>query len=145
MSTIVFSADGTPAPQGSKTVARTRSGGSYVREDNPNTKPWRSLVMAAAREAMAERDPLTGPLLLEVTFRFPRPKSHYGTGRNAGSVKPAAPVWHASRPDLDKLLRALGDSLVGIVYVDDAQLVEVEAVKVYGSPGVTAIVSELRA
>ncbi len=40
------------------------------------------------------------------------------------------------RPDLDKLCRACLDSLTGIVWRDDAQVVRLEASKDYGAPGV---------
>jgi Holliday junction resolvase RusA-like endonuclease len=79
--------------------------------------------------------PLVGPLRIEVTFAFPRPKGHYRTGRYAGELRDSSPVFCSTRPDLDKLLRALGDAITGIVVVDDAQVVAVDATKVYGSPG----------
>jgi crossover junction endodeoxyribonuclease RusA len=129
---VAFQVHGTPAPQGSKT--RTRYG--HVREDNPNTGPWRNAVAAAAHDAMRGRPPLAGPLRLEVTFVLPRPKGHYRTGRYAGELRDRAPRYCPTRPDLDKLLRAVGDAITGIVVVDDAQLVRVNARKMYGSPGV---------
>jgi Holliday junction resolvase RusA-like endonuclease len=106
-----------------------------VREDNPRTGPWRNAVAAAAYDAMNGHPPLHGPLRLEVTFTFPRPKGHYRTGRHAGELRETAPAFCSTRPDLDKLLRALGDAITGIVVVDDAQVVVVDATKVYGSPG----------
>jgi Holliday junction resolvase RusA-like endonuclease len=44
-------------------------------------------------------------------FYLPRPGGHFGTGRNAGLVKNSAPLWPAVKPDLDKLERAVFDSL----------------------------------
>ncbi len=38
-------------------------------------------------------------------------------------------------PDLDKLCRACLDSLTGIVWRDDSQVVRLEANKDYGAPG----------
>jgi Holliday junction resolvase RusA-like endonuclease len=138
---IRFHVAGVPAPQGSKTIARTADGRPYVRADNPITLiPWRTAVATAAIEAMADLPPLPGPLALDALFRFPRPKAHYRTGRNAGELKPTAPNLHHGRPDLDKLLRALGDALTGIVWTDDGQLARIQARKVYGSPGLHAIV-----
>ena len=40
-----------------------------------------------------------------MNFRFVRPKSHYGTGRNAKKLKPSAPPHHTQKPDATKLLR----------------------------------------
>jgi len=127
---IAFTVYGEPIPQGSKT--RTRWGG--IREDNPRTKPWRAAVASEAALAMDGRPLLVGPVALHAVFTFPRPKAHYGTGRNAGTVKPSAPMHHTKTPDLDKLLRALGDGLTGVLLRDDSQLWRITAEKVYGEP-----------
>jgi crossover junction endodeoxyribonuclease RusA len=142
---VVFTVHGEPAPQGSKTVGRTKAGASFVREDNPATEPWRNAVTAAAVEAMDGRTPIAGPVRLEVDFVFARPKSHYRTGKRAGELKPSAPHYRASRPDVDKLVRALGDSLTGVALVDDGAIVELVTRKVYGSPGAHVAISELAA
>jgi Holliday junction resolvase RusA-like endonuclease len=131
---VAFVVDGAPAPQGSKTIERTAAGAAHVRESSRKVGPWRDAVALRAREAMAGRPPLTGPLELDVAFLFARPRSHYRTGRHAGQLKPSAPVYCDKRPDLDKLLRAIGDAITGIVAVDDAAIVELRARKAYGSP-----------
>lgn len=65
-----------------------------------------------------------GPIMVFGEFLLSRPKNHYGTGRNAGVIKArfsdAQPI---TRPDLDKLLRAILDVLTGIIYKDDSQVV----------------------
>ena len=126
---VSFTVPGLPAPQGSKT--RTKFG---VREDNPATRPWRNAVAWEAKAAMNGTMPLAGPVRLDVVFYFPRPKSHFGSGRNAETLKPAAPTFHTAKPDVDKLCRAIGDSLTGIVLRDDSQIAQVFASKKYGSP-----------
>jgi len=88
----------------------------------------------------AERQPFDGPLELDVLFVFGRPRSHFGTGRNAGRLKPSAPVYCSTRPDLDKLVRAIGDALAGIAVVDDAAFVQLVARKHYGSPAAFVVV-----
>lgn len=137
---VSFVVSGVPAPQGSKT--RTKWG---VREDNPATKPWRTAVAWEATAAMlkAGLSPLAGPLQLEVVFYFPRPKSHYGTGRNAAVLKPSAPLYHFIAPDEDKLRRAIGDAMKGIVYVDDSQICDAHGTKFYGTPRCEITVREL--
>lgn len=144
MAAIAFTVDGLPIPQGSKTVGHTTGGTSFVREGNRAAlMPWRSAISTRAREAMEGRAPFAGPVRLDVDFAFPRPKSHYRTGKRAGELKLSAPTWSTPRPDLDKLLRALGDALTGVVVRDDAQVVSVEASKRYGSPGAWVSVVEL--
>jgi Holliday junction resolvase RusA-like endonuclease len=132
---VAFVVDGAPAPQGSKVARTSRAGGTYVHESNrPALDAWRASVATRAREAMAGRPPLTGPLELDVAFMFGRPRAHYRTGKRAGELKASAPIYCSTRPDLDKLLRAVGDAITGIVVVDDAAIVEVRARKAYGSP-----------
>lgn len=125
--TAEFIVPGVPAPQGSK----NQFGG----EANPRTKPWRGAVAAAAAERFSE--PIKGPVKIEVVFAFPRPRGHYGTGKNAGRVKPTAPDWAESRRcgDLDKLCRAVGDALTGVAILDDSQIVGWLATKIYAPQG----------
>ena len=53
-----------------------------------------------------------------------RPKSHFGTGRNAGKLKPSAPKYPAVKPDVDKLSRAVHDALtIANVIDDDSRIV----------------------
>lgn len=94
---------------------------------------------------MAGREALAGAIHLDAVFTFPRPKAHYRTGRHAGELRPSAPLVHSSRPDLDKLLRAVGDALTGIVWRDDSQVASIVASKVYGPPGATLLVREVSA
>src|SRR5207244_637695 len=81
------------------------------------------------------QDPLTGPVVIHFTFYRQRPAAHYGTGRNSGTLKASAPVYPTTRPDALKLARGVEDALTGIVYRDDAQIVEERLFKRYGRPG----------
>lgn len=133
---VSFTVLGVPAPQGSK--VRTKWG---MREDNPNTKPWRQAVAAEAHShARLELPFPTGPVEVDVLLFFPRPKSHYGTGKNADLLKDSAPLWHTTKPDGDKLARALGDAMTGIVFRDDSQVAKWTIRKWYGEPARAEIV-----
>ena len=59
------------------------------------------------------------PVSLEVWFLMPRPQ------------KPRHDVWHVTTPDLDKLVRAIGDTLTGPVIYDDGQIVHTDSHKMY--------------
>lgn len=142
LSRVEFTVLGEPQPQGSKTTIQQRGRRPRVIEDNPDTKPWRERVERAAREAMDGRQVRTGPLRLHVTFVFRRPKGHFGTGRNEGRLKPSAPLYVRTRPDVDKLLRAIGDAITGPVCRDDAQVVIAIAEKHYGEPTCAHVVVE---
>jgi len=127
---------GIPVPQGSKTPWGT--------EANPQTRPWRATLAWYARKAWNAKPPMSGPLYLVVEFFFPRPKSHYRTGKNAGKLKPTAPRWKPGKPDGDKLQRAVQDALVDAgVIRDDALFVAWHGSKEYADqPGVKIIVTE---
>ena len=121
---------GTPQQQGSK----RNVGGNRFIEANKNLAPWRADAIAYLQAEWRGRGPITEPVSVDVAFNFARPASHYGTGRHLGVLKPSAPYYKASAPDLDKLQRALGDALTqaGILR-DDALIVAWDAAKVYGA------------
>jgi Holliday junction resolvase RusA-like endonuclease len=143
---ISFFVVGSPAPGGSKRVVPRggkRGGKAIVLEDCRRNPAWRHRVAAAA--ALAHRSaPRAGPLEVRFEFVLTRPRGHYGTGRNAGKVRPAAPVFPAVKPDLTKLIRSSEDACTGICWQDDAQIVRQMATKIYGSPpGVRITVRKL--
>ena len=120
---VSFTVYGIAAPAGSKRgFIHKQSGRVIITDDAKRSRPWKAQVSDAAAEAMRGADLLTGPLLLELTFWMPRPKGHYGTGRNAAVVKTGAPKAPTVKPDLLKLARAVEDALTGVCYLDDAQI-----------------------
>ncbi|MCK9351111.1 MAG: RusA family crossover junction endodeoxyribonuclease [Clostridiales bacterium] len=76
---------------------------------------------------------MSGPLSVDLEFVLPRPKSHYGTGRNSGKLKrkmlDALPV---SKPDVDNFAKFTLDVCNGILWRDDAAVVHLRAFKRYG-------------
>jgi crossover junction endodeoxyribonuclease RusA len=137
---ITIEVRGLPAPQGSK----RHVGHGIMVESSKAVAPWREAVRAETQRGMSGDRPLSGPVAVEVTVRLPRPKGHYGTGRNSGTVKLSAPRFPAGRPDLDKLLRALFDGLtMGGAWADDSQVVNLGAWKLYGAPGVLIQIEQL--
>jgi len=122
-----FDVHGLPIAQGSKRVI----GKAVIESNQAKLKPWRQDVAGAAVAAMNGSSPYSGPVSVKVMFFLPRPKSHYGTGRNSEHLKSAAPVAPAVKPDVDKLTRAVLDALTGIVFHDDSQVVDLYAHKVY--------------
>ena len=123
---------GLPAPQGSK----RHVGHGIMVESSKAVAPWREAVRAETQRAMTGAPPMEGALMVAAVFSLPRPRSHYGSGKNARVVKPSAPLDPFLRPDLDKLLRAVLDGLTeGGAWLDDSQVVEIDAGKRYGTPG----------
>lgn len=107
-----------------------------VQDNAARQKPWASAISYFAQEAGTTI--LDGPVSLRLLFVMPRPKSHYRTGMNAHLLKPNAPGWHTSTPDLDKLIRCVKDALTNIAWKDDRQVCEMhDLAKIYGDrPGV---------
>ncbi len=132
---LSFVVHGTPIPQGSmKGFAfkrRTGTVGVALTSDNKKTRPWKDSVASAAREAWDEA-PTDDAISLTMEFAFMPPKS--------------SRVPHkTTKPDIDKLARAVMDALTGVVYRDDSQVVALNARKVFtfGSPGVTVRVETI--
>jgi Holliday junction resolvase RusA-like endonuclease len=135
---LSFTVLGEPAPAGSKRAFMNKHTGRIsVTDASKRSKPWQAEVKSAAIEAI-DAVPLdgllTGPLTVEFTFFKPRPKNHYGSGKNSGVLKLSAPEFPTTRPDALKLARAVEDALSGVVYRDDAQIVTETLRKRYGSP-----------
>lgn len=98
-----------------------------VTADNAKTKPWRQAIVDAI--ISHHRTMIEGPVALDVVFYLPRPKS--------AKKSVTAP---AKKPDLDKLVRAVGDALTAAgVWRDDSQIVAINARKEFASGEFDAI------
>ncbi len=139
---IAFEVFGLPRPQGSakafvpwkwakEAVRRGKAPRAIIVHDSPGLKAWRDLVADSAPEVQV----LEGPVVLTVTFHLARPLA-------VGTLQQP----HVSKPDLDKLTRAVGDALEGVLYANDSQIVDLHARKVYtpiaGHPGAKIVVEE---
>lgn len=105
---------GRPAAQGSK----RHVGGGRLVEQSKAVAPWRTTVAWHAAQVFRGA-PLDGPLQVVVEFVMPRP---------ASCPKRTTPPA-IKRPDADKMLRAVFDSLTGVIWRDDSQVVDVRARK----------------
>jgi Holliday junction resolvase RusA-like endonuclease len=139
--TLRFTVLGKPEPAGSKRAfTNPRTGKAMVVDANKNAAPWKQQVAGAAIEAQANVPPeegspwFAGPISLSVRFYVKRPRGHYGTGKNADRLRRSAPRYPTTKPDATKLLRGVEDALTGIVWRDDAQIVDQYVAKRYGTP-----------
>lgn len=83
------------------------------------------------------KNPYKGELKLEVTFSMPIPKSTSKKKRDEMVGK-----YCVSNMDLDNLEKALYDSLNGVVYDDDKQIVEHRVRKVWANEGKIELIIE---
>lgn len=123
-----FFVDGIPVAQARPRFARL---GNHVKAYDPaKSKDWKAYVAMVARsKGVRVRQ---GALRVSMSFSFLKPKS----------AKKRA--HHTVRPDLDNLVKGCKDALTGIAWVDDSQVVEIEARKFYGdTPGVEIEVVEI--
>lgn len=128
---VTFTVRGTPVPQGSAKPF-IAGGRARLATKSAPLMAWRTAIATAAGAAMGERPVMTGPVHVRATFHLQRPAS-----------APKRVTVPATRPDLDKLLRALLDGITGVMIVDDARVVSVMAHKVFGpGPGVVVTVEE---
>lgn len=125
MTTLCFYVEGIPVPQGSKSVSRS---GHLFDSNAKKLKPWRRQIADVIR-ATEPRMQITDPVSLSVIFKFPRPASHF----NKSGLKLSSPKYMQVKPDLDKLIRAVGDGVAtdaGLLK-DDSLIVSINAEKRY--------------
>jgi crossover junction endodeoxyribonuclease RusA len=116
---------GDPASQGSHAVIN----GRIVQVNSAKHKRWRNAVSFAALDLVGpDFELIDEPVELSVIFYLPRPKT-------------ATREFPAVMPDLDKLIRSVGDSLSGTVIRDDSRIIAIHAQKLYAdSRGVGAVI-----
>lgn len=113
--------DGVPEPAGSPKVIRVKGRPFIVWQQGVK---WKKIVVKQAAEQLGETPLIPGPVRVECVFYMPKPK------------KPMFGV-PATKPDIDKLLRATLDGLSGLAYEDDARIIELYSrVEYEGSLGV---------
>jgi Holliday junction resolvase RusA-like endonuclease len=74
---------------------------------------------------------LKGAVGLSVVFYMPRPKSHFRTGKHSNKLKPTAPVWVTTKPDIDNCIKFVLDACNGILWEDDKTVCEVQSRMLY--------------
>lgn len=126
---IQFEVRGLPVPQGSaKAFHNHKTGGSIVVTQTPKLKAWRTAIAEEARK-VAPPSLITEGVMIGIIFRFNRPKSR----RKADHM--------ITRPDIDKLVRAVLDACTSVIWKDDSQVFDIHAEKGYGMPGVWITIS----
>ena len=105
-----------------------------ITESNRNVASWQQLVAEGASRAIAERPEaervlLTAGVRLTIAYYLPRPKKFSKRG---------VFVHHVTKPDLDRLERAILDALTAVAYEDDKQVTEIISGKYYAAVGAPA-------
>lgn len=104
---IEFVVEGDPVPKGRARVVFDERGGKFRGVTPARTREYETRVGWALRSAYVGA-PLTGPLVLTLrVFERPRLPQH--------------------EADLDNYVKAVGDALNGLAWVDDRQVVRLDA------------------
>lgn len=128
---------GQPRPR--SFAMKTKSGGYTARVYDPGTaEGWKSQIAMEAEKHRPDAV-IEGSISLHLSFMFPRPKSHFRTGKHSDELKEDAPIDVIKKPDLDNLAKAVMDALtqIGGFWKDDSQVSGLVLGKTFGKvPGV---------
>lgn len=131
---VMFTVEGTPIGKGRPKFARR---GNFVSTYTPTkTRDYEDLIRVAAKQAMGDAEPLKTAVAAYIYITVPIPQSYPKKRFKAcleGSERPC------KKPDIDNIVKAYLDSMNGIVYDDDTQVVSLHSTKVYGTIGMVDV------
>lgn len=120
-----FFVAGDPRPQGSKRAPIA----GVVKESTKGLHRWRERVALIARANGWLGAPEDRAVLVGLVFVRKRPRGQIYREH----VRPDAPAFPISKPDIDKLERAILDALTGVCWPDDSRSIAVRKVKLFGA------------
>lgn len=107
---------------------KSKATGKRTRKSGQLTA-WREAIALEARRALGNIGPRKAFFRLHAEFVIPRPPSHF---KKDGTLRKSAPDYPLES-DLDKLVRAVGDCLKGVVWTDDNLIRKIETEKRYAT------------
>jgi len=114
-------------------VSRGRFAPAYTPE---KTVAYEARVADLAKKAMGNRAPMEGPVTVTMRAVFAIPPSWSPRQQQKAMTKEISPT---KKPDIDNLAKIVFDPMNGIVYRDDAQIVQATLRKEYGPQPLVAI------
>jgi Holliday junction resolvase RusA-like endonuclease len=114
-------------PQAKQSARFTRNGHSYQPK---RVVDYATQLRCAAISEMKGAPPLTEPLYVWVFATYALPKK--STAADRAIIASGGSVPKSTRPDVDNIMKATLDPLNGIVWRDDALIVEAKVCKRYG-------------
>lgn len=121
---IEFEVPGKPQGKGRPRFARM---GAYVKTYTPaETESYENLIKLSC--AAVCKNPLPGPLRIVIMAYYPIANSWSNKKKNSALNHQIRPTV---KPDYDNVAKVVCDSLNGIAYKDDTQIVEAHAFKYY--------------
>lgn len=117
---------GTPVAKGRPRFS-AKTGRTYT---DSKTASYENLIRLAFMEKYPDFEPLEGALSLSVMACFPIPVS-WSKKKRAGASENR--IKKTSRPDADNLVKSVCDGLNGVLWHDDAQIVNLHVYKMYST------------
>jgi Holliday junction resolvase RusA-like endonuclease len=114
-------------PQAKQSARFTRNGHSYQPK---RVVDYATQLRCAAISEMKGAPPLTEPVYVWVFASYALPKK--STAADRAIIASGGSVPKSTRPDVDNIMKATLDPLNGIVWRDDALIVEAKVCKRYG-------------
>jgi Holliday junction resolvase RusA-like endonuclease len=104
----------------------------------PETVAAERALALEARAILSARNPiLTGPVALTVTIWIEPPAS-WSKAKRADAINMRR--WVVVKPDVDNVLKLIGDALNGVAWADDKQIASACIEKRYAANAATSIV-----
>jgi Holliday junction resolvase RusA-like endonuclease len=95
---------------------------------------WKSCVATACKSL--EGAALAAPLMVSLTFYFPRPAGHFSKSKLGGLLAKFLGSLFTKKPDIDNAAKAVLDALTGIgAWIDDALVTDQITRKRFTPPG----------
>lgn len=125
MTTYTFTVPGIPVAKGRPRAVKTNAG--HIRVYTPDaTANFEARVRAAAQQAGVRVQ--EGPISLTVLATWPT----RGAPRKRD---PRKSEWKTTRPDADNVAKAVLDSMAGVAWIDDSQVVHLIVEKWHAAQG----------
>ncbi len=123
---IKFEVSGEPRGKGRpRFTARGGFGRAYT---DKATRDYEELIRSQFLREHEEFPPLDCPLMLILSAHMPIPKS---TSRKNREGMLCDKIYPTKKPDIDNIIKIVMDALNGMAYIDDKQIVAVQADKSY--------------
>ena len=133
---LALSIPGKPIAQARPRFVRR---GKFVATYNPQETEAGRFVLSVMSQLPANFSPFKGPLNLLCTFCLQIPVT---TSKKKKEAMLAGRILHTKRPDCSNYLKFIEDCMNGVVWLDDSQIVRINAEKVYAEAPSTEIVIE---
>lgn len=125
---------GLPQPKQSFRYAihPSKEGKPFVSKYQPKkvVQNERNMTWDIKSQLASDFKPFDCPIGIRATFVFPPLKSWSKSEREA--FKAGVMVYKDTKPDLDNIFKSLGDSMEGLVYINDSRICEKQTRKIYG-------------